>query len=544
VNGDTDSSGLLAQSASGDIDAYRQLFDEHSAGLYSFVYYLTFSREESEGITQEAFIKVYEALQGRDTATFNFQAYLYKTARNLSLNAIARRKREGLTLAEAMDVADPGLASDPERAAFLSEQRSKVLAAAEELTEDQQAALLMRELEGFRYDTISEVLDSNPNAVGAMLSRARLKFREVLRMSYAQTEAIGDRCTALTPLLSKYIDGEASAQESLMVESHLADCPICRGNLESMKEASVTYRSLIPVLPLAALKVWGASQAAIMTGTAAGAAQGAGAAAGSAVAAAATVGAAATAATATSKGWSRTMIVAAVVIGMHILSGAGIGTYMILKSTIWAKKKVPNFSGLTSGEAKKTAEASGLITREIYPETPYRHDVVVALKQEPAVDILVDSGTAVRLTFQDKGMDDARAQAENRIGSANNALAEVHGMGLDTSDLDPTLRQAQAKHDQAKTLEDYVGTTNSAAYYSDVVIQGCTAKKAAEAARQQAAAQQAAAAAAAAAAAPKQRTVIARCPVCGASDPSVWLMTRGGYHCFRCGYIWGDPNAT
>lgn len=40
-------------------------------------------------------------LQGRDVPSFNFQAYLYKTARNLSLKAIERWKREGLTLQEA-----------------------------------------------------------------------------------------------------------------------------------------------------------------------------------------------------------------------------------------------------------------------------------------------------------------------------------------------------------------------------------------------------------------------------------------------------------
>jgi len=39
--------------------------------------------------------------------SFNFQAYLYKTARNLSLKTIERRKREGLTLDEAMPLLHP-----------------------------------------------------------------------------------------------------------------------------------------------------------------------------------------------------------------------------------------------------------------------------------------------------------------------------------------------------------------------------------------------------------------------------------------------------
>ena len=79
-----------------------------------------------------------------------------------------------------------------------------------------------------------------------------------------------------------------------------------------------------------------------------------------------------------------------------------------------------------------------------------------------------------------------------------------------------------------------------------------TAEQQRLAAEKAAADQQAAAAAAAAAAAQpqqqqqqqqQQRTTMASCPQCGASDPSVWMQTRSGYHCLNCGYIWHDPNA-
>jgi RNA polymerase sigma-70 factor (ECF subfamily) len=172
---------LLQAASKGDADSYGELFGRYSQKLYNFVYYLTFSREDSEDITSETFIKVYEAIQGRDLASFNFQAYLYKTAKNLSLNSMARRKREGLTMEEAMEIPEPDVAATPETAALISEQRSTVLAVADSLTDDQQTALLLKELEGFPYGTIADVLDSNPNAVGALLSRARLKFREVYR---------------------------------------------------------------------------------------------------------------------------------------------------------------------------------------------------------------------------------------------------------------------------------------------------------------------------------------------------------------------------
>ena len=53
----------LTLSSRGDLEAYTRLFERYSDKLNNFIYYLTYSREESEDITSEAFLKVYEAIQ-------------------------------------------------------------------------------------------------------------------------------------------------------------------------------------------------------------------------------------------------------------------------------------------------------------------------------------------------------------------------------------------------------------------------------------------------------------------------------------------------
>lgn len=312
---------LVTLSASGDEEAYEKLFHLYSQKLYNFIYYLVYSREESEDIVQESFISVFNAIQGRDVSSFNFQAYLYKTAKNFSLQALARRKKEGLTLDEAMEFEDTNIYKDPERAALLAEQRSAVMRASGELTDEQEIALLLKEVEGFRYEAIAEVLDSNPNAVGALLSRARLSFREVYRMAHAQAQGLSDTCAQITPLLSKYIDKEASPDEVMTVEAHLADCPICNANLVSMREASVTYRSLIPILPLAALKVSGIAKVALVGGKAAAHLAGATGGGGSSAGGAASAGAFSTMAS------SLAGKITAVVAATLIAAGAGTGVF-------------------------------------------------------------------------------------------------------------------------------------------------------------------------------------------------------------------------
>lgn len=267
---------------------------------------------------------------------------------------------------EASEIPEPDVSLQPEAAALISEQRASVIQVADSLTDDQQTALLLKELEGFPYYTIAQVLDSNENAVGALLSRARLKFREVYRMSQARTDGIPDPCVTLLPLLSKDIDREASPDEIRVVQEHLATCPICNGNLESMREASVTYRSLIPMLPLASLKLWGLAKGTLVAGEAmASAAHVAGAAIASTTgtssvtaAGTATVGTSTVAAPVVT-GMSLSTKILTIVVATILAGGVGTAGYLTLKATYFSKALVPSLSGLKNPGAMKKAQDSG-----------------------------------------------------------------------------------------------------------------------------------------------------------------------------------------
>lgn len=108
----------------------------------------------------------------------NFSAYLYRIARNLACDEMRRRARFADVDEEILVPEDPNIYADPQRALLLGEQLEAVRRAAGRLNENQRAALILRELEELDYDQMSAVLESNRNAVGALVSRARLKFRE------------------------------------------------------------------------------------------------------------------------------------------------------------------------------------------------------------------------------------------------------------------------------------------------------------------------------------------------------------------------------
>lgn len=240
-------SQLAIMAGAGDADAYRRLFERYQHPVYNFVYRMVDNAEDASDIVQDAFIKVYNVLAQKEVQ--NFSAYLYRTARNLAYDEMRRRARFADVDHELLAPEDPNIYADPQRALLLGEQMEKVRQAAGGLNENQRAALILRELEGLDYDEMSEVMDSNRNAIGALLSRARLKFREELRMAHVPTDQVPEECEAVIALLSPYIDGELSATAVGEVESHLARCTFCAAALEEMEEASRSFRVFIPVIP-------------------------------------------------------------------------------------------------------------------------------------------------------------------------------------------------------------------------------------------------------------------------------------------------------
>lgn len=68
-------------------------------------------------------------------------------------------------------------------------------------------------------------------------------------MAQIQTQEIPPECEEIISLLSPYIDGELPAASVPRVEEHVAGCTFCAAALEEMREASRSFRMLIPVVP-------------------------------------------------------------------------------------------------------------------------------------------------------------------------------------------------------------------------------------------------------------------------------------------------------
>ena len=74
-------------------------------------------------------------------------------------------------------------------------------------------------------------------------------------------------------------------------------------------------------------------------------------------------------------------------------------------------------------------------------------------------------------------LEHARSEAKARLDQAMAAISDLQGMGMDTSDLNEYINTAQFMYVYAETPEEYMGLTDSAAYWANVVINFCQEKK-------------------------------------------------------------------
>lgn len=97
-----DEQTLLAQIAKGDEKAFEHLFRAHHQALGFYIYGITKSRELTEEIVQDCFLKVWI---GRETLTEikSFRTWLFVLSRNAAISAF-RKKMAGLRVLENGDV--------------------------------------------------------------------------------------------------------------------------------------------------------------------------------------------------------------------------------------------------------------------------------------------------------------------------------------------------------------------------------------------------------------------------------------------------------
>jgi RNA polymerase sigma-70 factor (ECF subfamily) len=195
------SEGALSRARAGDESAFGELVEPYRRELHLHCYRILGSLQDAEDIVQETLLAAWRGLSGFE-ARASLRAWLYRIATNRCLNALRDRKRrpeELPTMAEPPEptrMAEP-LWLDPYPDALLEqvadstpgpeasyETREAVglafAAGLQHLPPRQRAALVLREVLGFRTSEVAEMLETSEASVKGALQRARATLDERL----------------------------------------------------------------------------------------------------------------------------------------------------------------------------------------------------------------------------------------------------------------------------------------------------------------------------------------------------------------------------
>lgn len=175
---------LIAASLRGDAAAFGELVRRHQDRLYNTVYRLLGNAEDAQDVVQDAFLNAYQSL-GSFKGDAQFFTWLYRIAVNTAISH-KRRQRPGLSLEGgrngdlALEPLDTSDASQPGLALERLEEERRVQRALDRLSAEHRAVLILKDMEGQKYEAMAEVLGVPIGTIRSRLHRARTELRELL----------------------------------------------------------------------------------------------------------------------------------------------------------------------------------------------------------------------------------------------------------------------------------------------------------------------------------------------------------------------------
>ena len=180
---ETDEKKLIERASGGDPSAFNRLMAQHENRMYAVALRMCANREDAQDCLQEAMLRVYRAI-GSFKGQSTFSTWVYRITMNTCLDELRRKKnRQNTSLDNLVDMGwsptDDG--AGPEKQALMHEMREKMHGAIRELPDDMRAAVVLRDIQGFSYDEIAQMLEINVGTIKSRISRGREKLREKLK---------------------------------------------------------------------------------------------------------------------------------------------------------------------------------------------------------------------------------------------------------------------------------------------------------------------------------------------------------------------------
>jgi RNA polymerase sigma-70 factor (ECF subfamily) len=183
----SDNKKLIENCRNGDIHSFELLIESHQKKIYNLAFRMMGNYEDASDVAQEVFIKVYRSIYSFKESS-SFSTWIYRIAVNVCLDQLRKKKKERVISMNSrvvlggtemeLQFEDTGIG--PQEAVERTETKQSIARAINNLNEDHKIAIILRDINGYSYEEIAQMLKCSLGTVKSRISRARHSLKDIL----------------------------------------------------------------------------------------------------------------------------------------------------------------------------------------------------------------------------------------------------------------------------------------------------------------------------------------------------------------------------
>ena len=184
---------LVKRCQAGETEAFDELVTRYRTRVFGMIYNMVHSEQDAWDLAQDSFLKAWKSI-GRFRGQSSFYTWIYRIVMNVTIDWLRKKqvKGGGAEFDDAIRLTDIDPASKtvpkaeglPHETMERNEIRSRIEKAIAQLSPEQRATVLMKEVEGMQYHEIADALGCSIGTVMSRLFYARKKLQNLLRDVY------------------------------------------------------------------------------------------------------------------------------------------------------------------------------------------------------------------------------------------------------------------------------------------------------------------------------------------------------------------------
>jgi len=184
---------LVRRCQAGDTEAFDELVTRYRTRVFGMIYNMVHSEQDAWDLAQDSFLKAWKSIK-RFRGRSSFYTWIYRIVMNVTIDWLRKKQIKGVGTefddAIQLRQVDPASKTVPKTEALpyetmeRDEIRVRIDKAIAQLSSEQRAVILMKEIEDMQYHEIAEALGCSIGTVMSRLFYARKKLQTLLRDVY------------------------------------------------------------------------------------------------------------------------------------------------------------------------------------------------------------------------------------------------------------------------------------------------------------------------------------------------------------------------